>query len=398
MTTMSLLSLLLVCLFVGDTLSAVHRINVRHIQSRRARMMADKTWSTHLKYKQQVRQMKIAQFGSVPQPVLDWDDLEYVGNITIGTPPQQFVVVLDTGSSNLWVTDKTCNNVPCRQKNKFDSSMSSTYTNLNQAWTIQYGLGDARGNLGRDNMAFGGVGETQLAIPMTTFGQANHISNDFTDDPSDGILGLAFQSLAVDDVVPPLQNAIAQGLLDQPLFTVWLQHKGLTEGMNGGVFTYGAIDTMNCGALIAYQPLSSATYWQFRMETIGVGSYSSSAGWDVISDTGTSFIGGPSSVIRGLANAVNAVYHSTDEYYTVDCNANAGDVMIKIGDNMYNINPVNYITQADETTCYFDFFPFDFGGFGPSWILGDPFIRQYCNIYDIGNQQIGFAPANTKKQ
>lgn len=30
-------------------------------------------------------------------------------------------------------------------------------------------------------------------------------------------------------------------------------------------------------------------------------------------------------------------------------------------------------------------------GFGPTWIFGDPFIRQYCQIYDIGNERIGFA-------
>ncbi|KIH49026.1 hypothetical protein ANCDUO_20900 [Ancylostoma duodenale] len=36
-------------------------------------------------------------------------------------------------------------------------------------------------------------------------------------------------------------------------------------------------------------------------------------------------------------------------------------------------------------------------GMGPSWILGDPFIREYCNIYDVGNKQIGFAKSKQKQ-
>lgn len=67
----------------------------------------------------------------------------------------------------------------------------------------------------------------------------------FTAQPLDGILGLAFQSIAADNVEPVFNHAYDLGLLDQPIFTVWLKADGTgSQGDNGGLITYGAC---NCG-------------------------------------------------------------------------------------------------------------------------------------------------------
>ncbi|KAK6036212.1 hypothetical protein COOONC_26283, partial [Cooperia oncophora] len=39
----------------------------------------------------------------------------------------------------------------------------------------------------------------------------------------------------------------------------------LATGEYGGVYTYGGLDKENCGDVIAYENLTSATYWQFRV-------------------------------------------------------------------------------------------------------------------------------------
>jgi len=365
----------------------------------------------------------------VGQPVNDYEDIEYVGNVTVGTPQQQFVVILDTGSSNFWIPDKNCSGGTCDDfcgelgafcsffcddgccaksakasprdvcdnKNKFDSSLSSTYqvSPPPNTWSIQYGTGSASGYNGIDTLAFGSTGTQQLVVPRTTVGLATGMASFFEDEPLDGILGLAFQSLATPSTsVPPLINAINQNLLDAPLFTVWLAYKGIGDNVpGGGVFTWGGLDDVNCGPVIAYQSLSSATYFQFRMAQIGMGSYSSNAGWEVISDTGTSFIGGPQGITDNLARAAGATYDQFDGVYYMDCNANPGPITLTIGANQYQIQRQNYIIDAGTGQCYFAFFPFSFGGGGPAWILGDPFIRQYCNIYDLGGQRVGFAPS-----
>ncbi|VDO64751.1 unnamed protein product, partial [Heligmosomoides polygyrus] len=358
--------------------------------------------------------------------VNDYGDYEYVGNITIGSPGQSFIVVLDTGSANLWVPSTNCeyvlnfllqynSSVPnfstfsrsCNQKHKFVTSMSSTFVRTNRRWRIQYGSGDARGQFGKDIVRFGGDDENQLIVPRTTFGLATHISADFKEDPTDGILGLGFTSLAEGGVEPPLVNAINQGLLDQPIFTVWMAHRGEQEGVYGGVFTYGALDTKNCGPVIAYEPLTSATYFQFRMKSIGAGTFKSKASYEVISDTGTSFIGGPKSVTDRLAKAVGAKYLRDEESYEIPCKAKPVPIDIYIGANKYSIKPVNYIvnyqlhfnpSQAGDNTCLFAVFPMDGGAFGPAWILGDPFIRQYCNIHDMKAERMGFAIERIEKE
>jgi hypothetical protein len=349
-------------------------------------------WPQYLKYKEAMRVLnKGSNLAQVTQGVNDYEDFEYVGNITIGTPGQPFVVILDTGSANLWVPDKTCN--VCGNKQRFDSSKSSSYVANGQAWSIQYGTGSARGFLGQDTVTFVGSG-SNLAVPTTVFGQAKSIDSDLQQDVADGILGLAFQSLAVDNVVPPLVNAINQNLLDNPYFTVFLQEKGDMDNVPGGIFTYGGMDSTDCGALIAWQPLSSATYFQFRMASIGAGSYSSSKGWDVISDTGTSFIGGPQTITDAIAAVVGATYDNFYQAYFIDCNATPPPVSIGIGSNTYTLTEKQLIISAGNGQCYWGVFPFSFGGFGPAWILGDPFIRQYCNTFDLGGKRIGFSPAN----
>ncbi|CAI4225350.1 unnamed protein product [Auanema sp. JU1783] len=421
------MKLLILAALVGFVSAGVHQITLTKIQSKKDKMIKAGTWKEYIAKKNEQRASIIRSNGAVvPENVNDYEDEAYIGNITIGSNQQTFQVILDTGSSNLWVPDKTCgvthgdctqkkcgpglcalecddqsccgsgSENPCDNKHKFDSSASSTYVANGKAFKIQYGTGSAVGFLGTDTVRFGDQGTQQLVVPQTTFGQSTSLAQFFADQPIDGILGLAFQSIAVDGITPPFINAVNQGLVDQPLFTVFLEHVGAKDNVYGGVYTYGGIDTTNCGPVIAYQSLSSQTYWQFKMDAIGSGNYKSSKGWQVISDTGTSLIGGPKAVIAGIANAVGATFVADYDMYSLPCNATIPTVDITIGGKTYSIDSRNSIVPGDETTCFFALFPYNSFGFGPGWILGDPWIRQYCNIYDVGKSRIGFAPSLQK--
>jgi hypothetical protein len=452
--------------FVEISFAGVFKVDLHHIESKRIRYIREGKAKAYEHIREYARMYhKYNNNGVVTsakvasQNVNDYYDLDYVGNITIGTPEQRFQIILDTGSSNLWIPDSSCNKkskcdsactsdkrfcgqncdayccgdssdsssssgysweddnddnakqqsgtrldstVTCDTKNKFNSSLSSTYVKNGTAFQIYYGIGFADGFLGQDTVRFGAAGTDQLVVPNTTFGQATTMSKDMNGQPPDGILGLAFRQISVDGVVPPLINAINQSILDQPIFTVYLATKGTVTGGKrvGGVFTYGGLDTTNCGAVLDYVPLSSDTYYQFKISGVSVGSkYSNNKAVDVISDTGTSLMLGPKKVVKGLARAVGAKYDKDNQVYLIRCDAKYDPLTFTINGKQYNVTAsvLNMDLDIGNNLCLWGVLAFDLGNHGPQWILGDPFIRQFCNVYDIGQSRIGFAPAKKAK-
>ncbi|WKY12986.1 hypothetical protein Q1695_004086 [Nippostrongylus brasiliensis] len=423
---------LAVLALVGYTMAGVYQVPLVKVESQRTKMMRAGTWARYVEERNAVRSvlhLMQASGGPFQQRVDDYDDAEYLGNITIGTPEQEFRVVLDTGSANLWVPDVSCGgggrgggcesaackigflcpymcedqsccsndvylrgrtNNACDGKDSFDASKSKTYRKDGRKWSIQYGTGSASGFLGMDVVRFGSPGTDQLVVPNTVFGQATYLAPFFAGQAIDGILGLAFTSIAVKGVTPPFINAINQGLVDQPIFTVFMKHFSDNVNVDGGVYTYGGLDTENCGPVIAYQPLSSATYWQFTMSGVRSGRFNLQKNYQVISDTGTSFIGAPYNAAQGIARAVGAQFDQENQVYFIDCDANPSVDLI-IGGRAYTLSGRNLVVPAGNGYCLLPIFGMNGGGFGPAWILGDPFIRQYCNVHDVAQQRIGFA-------
>jgi hypothetical protein len=292
----------------------------------------------------------------------------------------------------------------CEQKDQFDGSQSSTYVAVGDKFTIEYGSGDVNGFLGTDTVRMGETGTAQIVIANQTFGQCTKLDSVFYEWPMDGILGLAFQSISSDNVVPPLANAISQGLLDEPIFTVFLDTEGGTNVnmSGGGVFTFGGLDTANCGPVIDYVNLTSDTWWEFQVDSINVGNaYKINKASKVISDTGTSLLIGKSDLVKGIAKAVGAKWNSNYDIYTVKCDAIYEPVTLVINGLQYNLTSAVLTMDVGfgHNKCLFAPYPYDFGDIGLDWVLGDPFIRQFCQIYDIGQSRLGFAnPLNAVGQ
>jgi cathepsin D len=331
-------------------------------------------------------------------PLTDYQDAQYYGPITIGTPPQSFKVVFDTGSSNLWIPSSKCpiTVIACDLHAKYHSDRSSTYVANGTAISIQYGSGAMSGFLSEDTVVVGAI-----TVTGQTFAEATGepgIAFDLS--KFDGILGMAFERISADGVIPVFYNMISQNLIPEPLFSVWLSKN--PQGTNGGELILGGIDSSLYNGSINYVPLISETYWAFSMGDVRLGNTSldfcGSSGCNAIADTGTSLIAGPTAQIDALNQKLGAVVVNGEGIFTsCDVINTLPTIEIVINGVTYPLTAKDYVLQVSsfgKTECLSGFMGIDIPTPpGPLWILGDVFISTYYTVFDFGNNQLGFAQA-----
>ncbi|XP_061387520.1 lysosomal aspartic protease-like [Musca vetustissima] len=315
-------------------------------------------------------------------------NMEYYGTITIGTPPQQFEVLFDSGSSNLWVPSSNCyaNNTACQNHNKYDSSASSTYVANGESFSIQYGSGSLTGYLSTDTVIVNG-----LTIESQTFAEAMaEPGTSFVDSSFDGILGMAYQTIAVDNVVPPFYNMFAQGLVDSDVFSFYLTRGGTSD--QGGELILGGVDSSLYSGDITYVDVSEQGYWQFEMTSADISGNNVCSNCQAIADTGTSLIVVPEDAYFTINEAIGGSENDEGQFF-VDCStvSSLPNLDLTIGGTVFTLTPDMYIVNLNEDGTTYCMSAFTYMG-TDFWILGDVFIGPYYTVFDLGNNRVGFAP------
>ncbi|KAK3625326.1 aspartic proteinase precursor [Elasticomyces elasticus] len=321
-----------------------------------------------------------------PVAVSNFLNAQYFSDIAIGTPPQEFKVVLDTGSSNLWVPSTDCGSIACYLHSKYDHSGSSTYKKNGSEFEIRYGSGELSGYISQDTVQIG-----DLKLKDQLFAEATAEPGlAFAFGRFDGIMGLGYDTISVNHITPPFYTMIDQGLLDEPVFAFYL---GDTNSGEDSEAIFGGINKDHYTGEMTKIPLRRKAYWEVDLDAITFGGQTAEIeSTGAILDTGTSLIALPSTLAELLNKEIGAKKGYNGQY-TVECTARDSlpDLTFTLTGHNFTIGPYDYILEV-QGSCISSFMGFDIPEpAGPLAILGDAFLRQWYSVYDLGNNAVGLA-------
>jgi hypothetical protein len=123
--------------------AVVVSINMKSADSLRTRLIRSGKWASHVD--------KVRQNWEVDaQPTdIDYFDKFYYINISLGVPPQYFIVSLSSSSANFWLIDESCRLTGCTTephvRNKYNRTASRTAREDGRTFAIKHGNGLIKG-------------------------------------------------------------------------------------------------------------------------------------------------------------------------------------------------------------------------------------------------------------
>ncbi|XP_071470041.1 gastricsin-like [Marmota flaviventris] len=381
----------LVCLLVLEASTTPVKVPLRKMKTMRQTMREKGLLGDFLKTHKYdpAQKYRFSDFSVLYEP-MTYMDAAYFGEISIGTPPQNFLVLFDTGSSNLWVPSVYCQSQACTTHPRFNPSMSSTFSTNGQTFSLQYGSGSLTGFFGYDTLTV-----ESIQVPNQEFGLSEQEpGTNFVYAQFDGIMGLAYPALSAGGATTALQGMLRVDALSSPMFSVYLSNQEGSE--DGGAVIFGGVDESLYTGQIFWAPVTRELYWQIGIEEFYVGEEASgwcSQGCQAMVDTGTSLLVVPKKHLSSLLQTIGA---QEDEYgqFFVNCNdvQNLPTFTFVINGVQFPLPPSAYILNEDGyCSVGLESIDMSLEDGQPFWILGDVFLRSYYSIFDLANNRVGFA-------
>jgi len=317
---------------------------------------------------------RLAKYGKLK--VQNFMTTQYFAPVSIGSPPQIFSLVIDTGSSNLWVYSKTCKSWACLGKAEFNIEESHTAKAVSGPdMTIRYGGGYIKANLVEDEVRLGG----DLSVKQV-FGATYNAGGQF--GRSDGIMGLAMPALATPGTVNLVDNLMMHSnLKENPIFSLFLSNK---KGDEMSELQFGAINhDLVKGSLKEYKLISDKDYWAIEMDDVEIGGkrMNACAGYEngkckLVLDSGTSFMTTPREFL------VNAIQHNIRAHSDCSNREQLEGMTYIINGDRYDLGQEDYVMDLNGR-CATGFVSLDVPSpRGPLFIAGDIFLRKFYSVYN----------------
>jgi len=313
---------------------------------------------------------------------IEGQDISYLANITVGTPPRGFLIVVDSGSADFWIGSETCTSSAgggCGNHNFLGSNTSTTFNDTAQPFQVTYGTGSVSGTIVTDNVVIG-----NFSLPAHTFGVANNESVQFSSNtvPLDGLMGLAQSTLSQQKVLTPIESMQQAGLMQNAI--VGYRIPRLADGLKDGEITFGALDTtkFNPQTLVSVNSVSRTGFWEAAMDAVTVnGQNAQLLGRTVIMDTGTTLLIVPPTDAIAIHTLIPGAQSDGQGGFTIPCTGNA-TVALTFGGTSFSIDPRDIAVQPVDPSnpqgdCISGIVSGTVGG-ATEWLAGDVFLK---NIY-----------------
>ncbi|KAJ7058017.1 acid protease [Mycena amicta] len=319
----------------------------------------------------------------------------YLASVDVGSPATTYNLLIDTGSSNTWVSacDKPFN-------------PTETTTDTRNSFNISYGKGECRGTEYLDQVSLG----PGLVIRNQSIG----VATEATDmNGMDGILGIGPTCLTCDTMasagsegIPTvMDNLLNQKVVSQECIAVSYAPTTGSNEMSGCLCIGGPDSSMYTGEL-NYVPITkqspSCNYWGLE-QSISYGGKEIMVNCAGISDTGTTLIMIPSSAFNTYMQMTGATMDDATGLLCV-----TDDQYENMQSLMFNINGVEYeltknaqmwprsqnsMLGGDEKKRYLVFA--NMGDLktedGLCFINGYALLQRFFSVYDTTNCRLGMA-------
>ncbi|KAK0542949.1 hypothetical protein OC845_006373 [Tilletia horrida] len=280
----------------------------------------------------------------------------WTGQFAVGTPPVLLQMDLDTGSSDTFAFPKF-----------YDPAKSSTAKRTSKSFSLHYGDGThARGDVYEDSVRIAG-----LTAQHQAFGVATENTLDTSD--SQGMAGMAFESIASSKSLPFFQTMMKQGVLAQSVFCfgLWSKHARFDLGYAAreayeGEFAWSKVDP-------------SHGFWTTSFNVGGV--------------DGTTMIVGPAEAIKKIAQESNCYIKEEDgTVYLIYEHDKPPQLTLTFNGTTFAISAENLAFQRHGNLVVSGIVGADMGLGQDAWVVGDTFLKGVYACFDVGGMRVGFAP------